>query len=453
MNRTRLVRSAAAVAAALTVLAGCSGGGGSGDSGETTTVNWWTWSPDQAIAYEQCIPAFEKANPTIKVKITNYNVSDYFTKLTSGFVSGDAPDGFMNSVTYLQSYAGQGQLLPLDDYISKDKLDMGQYAIGTDGWKYKDGKQYALPMDWATGALYYNKDLLAKAGYTDKDVAALNWTSDGGGTFWKMVKHLAVDSSGKRGDQPGFRGDAVKTYGLGNIESTGDPFGQNAWGWLIPNDGINIPDKQQWATVFNYNDPKVVQSVQLVRALTNDGISPKLNQFTTANSQQLGSGKVAMVVGGTWEAATYAAVKGAKIGTAPLPAGATTGKRALMTNANGNNIWAGSKHPDQTWKWVSYQESGACQTTAAKFNGSLFPSIAASMKALTDQQAAKGADFSVFNHYLTSGELVPCPVYNNGAALTNAMTPQFEAYFTNKADESIFPKMQEQSRTLLAEGK
>jgi multiple sugar transport system substrate-binding protein len=450
VKTTRLAR-AVAVAAALTTLAGCSGGG-SADSGQATTVNWWTWSPDQAIAYEQCIPAFEKANPTIKVKITNYNVSDYFTKLTSGFVSGDAPDAFMNSVTYLQSYAGQGQLLALDDYISKDKLDLGQYAIGTDGWKYKDGKQYALPMDWATGALYYNKDLLAKAGYTAKDVAALNWMSDDGGSFWKMIKHLTVDSSGTRGDQPGFRADAVRTYGLGNLESTGDPFGQNAWGWLLPNDGINIPDKQQWATVFNYNDPKVVKSVQLVRALTNDGFSPKLNQFTTANSQQVGSGKVAMVVGGTWEAATYAALKDAKIGVAPLPAGAA-GKRALMTNANGNNIWAGSKHPDQTWKWVSYQESAECQTTAAKFNGSFFPSIAASMQALADQQAGKGADFSVFSHYLTSGELLPCPVYNNGAALTNAMVPQFESYFTNKADESIFSKMQEQSRTLLAEGK
>jgi multiple sugar transport system substrate-binding protein len=450
VKKTRLAR-AVAVAAALTTLAGCSGGG-SADSGQATTVNWWTWSPDQAIAYEQCIPAFEKANPTIKVKITNYNVSDYFTKLTSGFVSGDAPDAFMNSVTYLQSYAGQGQLLALNDYISKDKLDLGQYAIGTDGWKYKDGKQYALPMDWATGALYYNKDLLAKAGYTAKDVAALNWMSDDGGSFWKMIKHLTVDSSGTRGDQPGFRADAVRTYGLGNLESTGDPFGQNAWGWLLPNDGINIPDKQQWATVFNYNDPKVVKSVQLVRALTNDGFSPKLNQFTTANSQQVGSGKVAMVVGGTWEAATYAALKDAKIGVAPLPAGAA-GKRALMTNANGNNIWAGSKHPDQTWKWVSYQESAECQTTAAKFNGSFFPSIAASMQALADQQAGKGADFSVFSHYLTSGELLPCPVYNNGAALTNAMVPQFESYFTNKADESIFSKMQEQSRTLLAEGK
>jgi multiple sugar transport system substrate-binding protein len=124
-----------------------------------------------------------------------------------------------------------------------------------------------------------------------------------------------------------------------------------------------------------------------------------------------------------------------------------------MTNANGNNLWAGSKHPDQTWKWVKYQESAECQTTAAKYNASFFPSIAESMKALTDQQAAKGTDFSVFNQYLASGELVPCPVYNNGAALTNAMIPQFESYFTNKADESVFAKMQDQSRSLLAEDK
>jgi hypothetical protein len=55
--------------------------------------------------------------------------------------------------------------------------------------------------------------------------------------------------------------------------------------------------------------------------------------------------------------------------------------------------------------------------------------------------------------YVKNGELFPCPVYNNGAALTNAMVPQFESYFTNKADAGIFPKMREQSKTLLAKQK
>src|SRR5882757_5790073 len=101
--RIKRMAPLAALVAILTAVAGC--GGASGDSGQNVTVNWWTWDPNQAVAYEQCLPAFEKANPDIKVKISQYQVSDYFTKLTAGFVSGDAPDAFMNSVTYLQSYA------------------------------------------------------------------------------------------------------------------------------------------------------------------------------------------------------------------------------------------------------------------------------------------------------------------------------------------------------------
>ena len=447
--RIARITSAAACAAALAMSAACGGGGSAGNAGGTVTVNWWTWDPNQAVAYEQCLPAFEKANPTIKVKVSQYNVSDYFTKLTSGFVSGDAPDAFMNSVTYLQSYASQRQLLPLQKYLDRDHVDLQSYAIGASAWKYKDGKQYALPMDWATGVLYYNKDLLAKAGYTSADIGNLTWSADDGGTLWKMAKHLTVDQSGVRGDQPGFTPAKVKTYGIGNLESTGDPFGQNAWGWLLPGDGINIPDSNQWPTVFNYADPRVVKAVQLVRGLANDRFSPALNQFTTADTQQLGSGNVAMLVGGTWEASTFGSLPNVKVGIAPLPAG-STGKRALMSNSNGNNIWAGSKHPDQTWKWVSYQESEACQTTAAEYNGSFFPSIGGSMDALGKQQTGKGVDFSVFTDYVKKNELFPCPVYNNGAALTDAMVPQFEAYFTNKAGESIFPKTQEQSKALLA---
>jgi ABC-type glycerol-3-phosphate transport system substrate-binding protein len=451
MRITRIT-AVAACAVALAAPAGCSHGDSSGNSAGAVTVNWWTWDPNQAAAYEQCIPAFTKANPNIKVKISQYKVSDYFTKLTAGFVSGDAPDAFMNSVTFLQSYASQGQLMALDKDIDRDHLDLKQYSIGTSAWKYKDGKQYALPMDWATGVLYYNQDLLTKAGFTQKDADNLTWSADDGGTFWKMIKHLTVDESGVHGDEPGFNPAKVKTYGLGNIESTGDPFGQNEWGWLLPNDGINIPDKNQWATVFNYADPKVVKALQLVRTLTNDGFSPKLNQFTTAGTEQLGSGNVAMLVGGTWDSSTFAALPNIKVGVAPLPAG-SSGKRALMTNANGNNIWAGTKHPDQTWKWVSYQESEACQTTAAVYNGSFFPSIAASMDALGKQQSAKVSDFSVFTDYVKNDELFPAPVYNNGAALANAMVPQFESYFTNKADESIFAKMQAQSKELLAQAK
>ena len=103
--RPRTLAALATAVATVVLTAACSSGGGGGGGGSAggSTINWWTWDPNQALAYEQCIPAFEKANPGIKVDISQYNVAQYFTKLTASFVAGNAPDAFMNSVTYLQS--------------------------------------------------------------------------------------------------------------------------------------------------------------------------------------------------------------------------------------------------------------------------------------------------------------------------------------------------------------
>ena len=446
--------SGIAAVALLAAAAGCSAAGssaagGSGGSGGTVTVNWWTWDPNQALAYEQCIPAFEKANPGIKVDVSQYNVSDYFTKLTASFVAGNAPDAFMNSVTFLQSYASQNQLMALNKYISQSSLNMSQYSIGASGWKYTNGDQYALPMDWATDVLYYNTALVEKAGYTPAEVDKLTWNPQNGGTLWTMIKHLTVDKNGVRGDQPGYKPSDVSVYGIGNMEATGDPFGQNNWGMLLADDNINIPNTNKWATEFDYTNPQVEQSASLIRSLSNDGYSPQLNQFTTADTEQLGSGSVAMSLGGTWEAATFLSLPSTKVGIAPLPLG-SDGTRRLMANSNGNNMWAGTKNPEQTWKWMSYQESAACQAKAAEYNASFLPSIGSATDALVQHEAAKGQDLSVFADYVKGNELFPSPIYNNGAAITNYVVPQFEAYFTNKAGSSIFSAMQAQVKTLLA---
>ncbi len=131
--------------------AACSSG--SGSSSGPVTINWWTWDPNQAAAYQLCANAFEKANPDITVKITQYDVSDLFTKLTADMVAGDAPDAFQDSVQYFPSYAKQGQLLPLDSYISSSNYKLSQFSVGVDAWKYTDGKQYGLPLDWGLADL------------------------------------------------------------------------------------------------------------------------------------------------------------------------------------------------------------------------------------------------------------------------------------------------------------
>ncbi|MBK4346275.1 extracellular solute-binding protein [Lacisediminihabitans changchengi] len=92
MKLTKLI-PALVVAALMIPLVGCAAGSGNSGSGQTT-VNWWTWDEKQAASYKSCLAGFEKENPGITIKISQYAVDAYFTKLTAGFVAGNAPDAF-----------------------------------------------------------------------------------------------------------------------------------------------------------------------------------------------------------------------------------------------------------------------------------------------------------------------------------------------------------------------
>jgi ABC-type glycerol-3-phosphate transport system substrate-binding protein len=441
--------SALAAAAVLAVsMAACSSSGDEEAAG-SSTVNWWTWDPTQAAAYQQCIPDFEQKNPGVTVKISQYNTSDYFTKLTAGFVGGNAPDGFMNSVQYFPSYVEQGQLEALDERVAKDGFDLTALTIGNDAWKGKDGKQYGLPMDWATSGLYYNKSLVQKAGLADAQVQTMTFDPADGGTFEKIAARLTVDRNGKRGDQPGFDKAHVSVYGVGPL--AGNDFrGQTSWYPFAASTGWTKDKPESWPTEFNYSDPRFVQTMGWIKRLVDKGYSPKLGTFTVGSTEQLGSGKVAMIMGGSWEAATFSKLPGQQIGTAPSPSGTDGKTRGGFGNANGNVIWAKGKNVEATWKWISFQESEACQTKAATFNASFFPSNGKSMDALVADQKAKGTDLSTFTEMQKAGQIQLSQPFNNGTNVESTLQPLFESYFTTDAGDDFWGKVTEKSKETLA---
>jgi ABC-type glycerol-3-phosphate transport system substrate-binding protein len=452
--KNRIVAVMAATAAVASVVTGCSSSSGS-SSASTGTINWWTWDDKQAVAYQSCATAFEKANPGTTVKISQYDVSDYFTKLTSGFVAGNAPDAFQDSVQYFPAYAGQNQLLPLDDLIKKTSYNLSQFSVGVDAWKYTDGKQYGLPLDWAATAIYFNQDKLTAAGYTAQDVSSLTWNPTDGGTFDKMVAHLTVDKNGKRGDQAGFDKSRIATYGVG-VLNVDDFIGQTTWSTFAATTGWQMGNKSNFPTQFNYNDPRFVQTMDYIKSLATRGYMPGFGQFSSANGQStvsdtdlLGSGKVALENAGSWEAATFAKLPGVKVGIAPTVIG-PDGKRAVMSNSNGNTIWAGTKNPDLTWKWVSYMGSAECQTLAGK-SGTFFPSIASAMDASAQAMKSQGVDWSVFTQYQKDGSLYGAIAYANGAALQQAEQPLLDAYFGGSRGDDVFAEMQQKSQQILTQ--
>lgn len=443
--------AAALATASVVTLSAC---GGSGSGSPSGTINWWTWDDKQAAAYQSCATAFEKANPGVTVKISQYAVDSYFTKLTAGFVAGTAPDAFQNSVQFFQAYASQHQLLPLDDLISKNNFDLKKFSVGVDAWKFTDGKQYALPLDWAASAMFYSADAVTKAGYTPADVANLNWNPDNGGTFDKMVAHLTVDANGKRGDEAGFDKTHVATYGMGQLAAK-DFIGQTTWNSFLATTGWRQGDKPQWPSKFNYDDPTFVKTMKYVKSLTDRGFAPKINTFTAGEGTAtisdvdlLGTGKIAMETAGSWEAATFAKLPGVKVGIAPTVLGPDGKTRSQLSNSNGNNIWAGTKNPDLTWKWVSYMGSEGCQSMAGA-SGTFFPSIPAAMDSSAAAMAKQGVDLSVFTKALKDGTLYGAPAYANGADLQQTLEPLFEAYFSGSRGDDVFPEMTQKAKDIL----
>ncbi|GAA2787743.1 ABC transporter substrate-binding protein [Crossiella cryophila] len=437
--------AAAALAVSATALAGCSGNAGA----DGDTIQWWTWDDKQAAAYQQCVPGFEAANPGLKVKISQYAVEDYFTKITAGFVAGNAPDGFQNSVQFFQAYAAQHQLLPLDDLIKAGNFDLKKFSVGVDSWKFTDGKQYALPLDWAATGLYYNTDLLTKAGVDPKAVSDLDWNPDNGGSFERLVAKLSVDGKGVRGDQPGYDKNNVAVYGFGALAAK-DFIGQTTWSSFVSTLGWRQGDTQSWPSTFNYTDPRFTKTMTWVRSLVDRGFAPKLGEFKSGTeTDQLASGKVAMSTGGSWTAATFAKLPGIKVGLAPTVLGPDHKTRAVLSNSNGNVIWAGTKKAEATWKWLSHMGSLECQTTAGA-GGSFFPSIPAAMDATARTMASQGVDLSVFTEAMKTGVLYPSVVYGNGAAIQSAVEPLFEAYFAGTRNEDVFAEMAQKSKDLLA---
>jgi hypothetical protein len=167
-----------------------------------------------------------------------------------------------------------------------------------------------------------------------------------------MVAHLTVDKKGVRGDEPGFDKKHIATYGLVSEESN-DFIGQTTWGAFASSLGWRQGDKPNWPTAFNYNDPRFAQTMVYMKSLSDKGFAPKIGQFTTSPVEQLGAKKIAMATGGSWDASTYAKLPGIKVGIARTVIG-PDGKRAVLSNSNGNNIWAGSGNKENAWKWISF---------------------------------------------------------------------------------------------------
>ena len=178
MKKKQLIAAAMAAVMAAGALTACGSGsketGSAGEIGKESAaktgegkavLSVTTWDNESTPQFSAIIDAYEAKNPDVEIKVIDTSADEYNNSVGIS-LSAAQPDPdviWVKDMGALLQMADKEQLLPLDDFIKKDNLDLSVYKGAAEQLRYND-ISYSLPYrnDWYV--LYYNKDLFDAAG-------------------------------------------------------------------------------------------------------------------------------------------------------------------------------------------------------------------------------------------------------------------------------------------------
>jgi raffinose/stachyose/melibiose transport system substrate-binding protein len=138
---------------------------------QKTTLNFWTWRPEDVDAYNKLIAIFEKANPGIDIVLTAQKNTEYNTILSAAMSGGSGPD-ICQSRAYggIEPFAQSGYIAPLESLVPELKaFDAGALRGAS---SIKDNKVYGVPFAGQTLFIFYNKAIYKQLGLSIPDTWA-----------------------------------------------------------------------------------------------------------------------------------------------------------------------------------------------------------------------------------------------------------------------------------------
>jgi len=131
----------------------------------TTITLWHGWTgADNTTTLNAVLDRFDHTSRGITVKPTALQWDTLFSKWVIAAATGSPPDVTMYHVTEIAEYAKRGITRPIDDLIKGAGIDLtGLPAAALRSVQY-NGQTYAVPGDLHPLALYYNVDMVRKAG-------------------------------------------------------------------------------------------------------------------------------------------------------------------------------------------------------------------------------------------------------------------------------------------------
>ncbi|WP_405372971.1 MULTISPECIES: ABC transporter substrate-binding protein [unclassified Microbacterium] len=175
-------------------LAGCSAAASEDaaafDPDEKVSLDFaWWGNDDRAARYGELIDAFNEQYPNITINSTFTDFPSFWEQRQVEAASGNLPDVFQFSDSYLRQYGETGNVLDLNevsDHVDFSTFDEGLLATGQLG-----DKQYSLPTGFSLWANFVNEDLLEQSGVA---------LPEGGTTFEEFDTWMAEVTEATGGD-------------------------------------------------------------------------------------------------------------------------------------------------------------------------------------------------------------------------------------------------------------
>ncbi len=233
---------------------------------KNTITFWHFWSePYQRKILDSIVASFEKAN-NCKVKITELSWNDGKTKLYAAFNSGTAPDVLELGSDWVAQFSSSGVLHKLD----RDSMEFAKYIDFSQAPSIWDGNLYAMPWIVDTRVLFYNRDILRKAGISTEPPKSFNSI---------LADAPAINS-------------LENIYAYGAIGSDAHRLYKNIIIFFWSNGG----DLFDSTGNIHLNSPKNVAALDLYVQLAQNGFIETQKQLDNSFSQ----GKIAYYISGAW---------------------------------------------------------------------------------------------------------------------------------------------------------
>ncbi|MCU6708102.1 sugar ABC transporter substrate-binding protein [Paenibacillus sp. J5C_2022] len=311
---------------------------------EVALSMWSRWPGPMEDMMKETITEFEQAYPHIKVELASAAPDQYVAQLQTAIAGENLPDIFAAHPTVpVYQLHELDQLLPLSDVIG-DRIHEFEQGSLVEGTTQMNGEVYALPIMSSKKdgfVMYYNMDVLEKAGLTEADVPK---------TWEELIKVSEQVVAATNRESYGLLYGLKSSWLVGLVAQT---MGSEISPEVLPFTHMNPTNGH-----YELNRPGIVETLEFFKDMVDAKLVHPNSLVITAQeaSSLFVSGQAAFLFDGAWRAAEFVGMDFVDFGVEFLPT-KSGGQQYIEFTGNlaaGLHASKHTKHPEEVGVFLRY---------------------------------------------------------------------------------------------------